>query len=439
VRLFLQSNRGDVNLLSRIAGIVTVHTPHQGSQVADFAAQVHKAVQEARPIGPFAPLLQLLLDQVDAQVTNPAIGEMSPTGPFLTNLRASEATPLPVPIPIHTFGGTNPRLLNAWPCFFDALSAVPQWNWPPFHWTTVQLPESVVHVLDGTPASLICPEERAGGDVLVTDTRSHLPVEASHHTNAVHHAAALWDPTIQTQVRDILRTMVSQATFVSQSLPQTMSVGATYPVSITMLNTGTSTWMPGGSYPFRLGTQNPQDNLSWGVNRRDVPDPVPPGSQVTFNFNVTAPANVGYYHFQWRMLQENVEWFGGATPDYLISVGQATTPIVSSLTVSPASVASGRTVAITVTLSAPAPAPGLPVTLTSSNRSVLSPPSTITVPANASSVTINLMAFAVSSPAAVTLTAINGATATAQLTVTPAVAQYPYGSRMTAGVGGSLL
>ena len=442
VRLFLQSNRSDVNLLSRIAGIVTLHTPHQGSEVADFAAKVHKAVQDLRPFAQVSPPLQLVLDQIDAQVTNPAIGEMSPTGPFLTSLRNSEATPLPIPIPIHTFGGTNPRLLNAWPCVFDALSALPQWNWPPFHWTTIQLPESVVHVLDGTPASLVSPEERPGGDVLVTDVRSHLPGEASHHTNAVHHAAALWDPTIQNQVRDILGAMVSQATFVSQSLPQTMSVGAAYPVSITVLNTGTSTWMSGGSYPFRLGAQNPQDNLVWGVNRRDVPAPVPPGSQVTFNFNITAPSAVGYYHFQWRMLQENVEWFGASTPDYFIRVGQVTpvaTPVVSSLAVSPSSVASGRTVAITVALSAPAPAAGLPVTLTSSNSSALTTPYTLTVPPNASSGTVNVLVLPVSSPVAVTLTAINGATATAQLTVTPAVAQYPYGSHMMAGVGASLL
>ena len=72
---------------------------------------------------------------------------------------------------------------------------------------------------------------------------------------------------------------------------------------------------------------------------------------------------------------------------------------------------------------------------------MLSPPSTITVPAKRiEGVTINVMAFAVPlALAAVTLTAINGATATAQLAVTPAVAQYPYGSRVTAGVGGSLL
>jgi len=437
-RLFLQSNRGDVNLLSRIAGIVTLHTPHQGSEVADFAAKVHQAVQDLRPIGPYSPPLQLVLNQVDAQVTNPAIGEMSPTGPFLTNLRASEATPLPVPIPIHTFGGTNPHLLNAWPCVFDATSAIPQWNWPPFHWTTIQAPASLINVLDGTPASLICPEERAGGDILVTDTRSHLPGELSHHTSSVNHAAALWDPTIQTQVNGILHNLVSQASFVSQSLPQTMSVGVTYPVSITIQNTGSSTWMPGGSYPFRLGTQNPQDNMVWGVNRRDVLGPVPPGSQVTFNFNITAPANVGYYHFQWRMLQENVEWFGATTPDYYIRVGQVT-PVVSGLTVSPTSVASGRSVAITVTLSSPAPAGGLAVTLTSSKPSVLAPSSTITVPANSSSATTNVTAFAVASPTAVTLTAANGATASAQLTVTPPVSQYPYGSQMTAGVGGSLL
>ena len=50
------------------------------------------------------------------------------------------------------------------------------------------------------------------------------------------------------------------------------------------------------------------------------------GSQVTFNFNITAPANVGYYHFQWRMLQENVEWFGSALPPTISSASDRQQP-----------------------------------------------------------------------------------------------------------------
>jgi hypothetical protein len=70
---------------------------------------------------------------------------------------------------------------------------------------------------------------------------------------------------------------VSNAAYVSQSgPPMSLNAGTVYPVSVTMRNTGTSTWMPGGPKPFRLGSQNPQDNANWGVGRRELPNPVPP-------------------------------------------------------------------------------------------------------------------------------------------------------------------
>ena len=59
-----------------------------------------------------------------------------------------------------------------------------------------------------------------------------------------------------------------------------------------------------------------------GVGRVDLPHSVPPGGQVTFTFYVTAPSYAGTYDFQWRMLQEGVEWFGDFTPNVPVEVYQ---------------------------------------------------------------------------------------------------------------------
>lgn len=49
------------------------------------------------------------------------------------------------------------------------------------------------------------------------------------------------------------------------------------------------------------------------------------GSTKTFSFNVTAPASPGSYDFQWRMVQDAVEWFGEYTPNVAVLVVATTT------------------------------------------------------------------------------------------------------------------
>lgn len=110
----------------------------------------------------------------------------------------------------------------------------------------------------------------------------------------------------------------NQAAFVSQQVPAAMYVGESYAVSVTMRNTGNTTWAAGSV--FKLGSQNPQDNMTWGFNRVVVTQDVPPGAQYTFNFGVTAPAPKGTYNFQWRMVKEGVEWFGAFTDNKVVTV-----------------------------------------------------------------------------------------------------------------------
>lgn len=115
------------------------------------------------------------------------------------------------------------------------------------------------------------------------------------------------------------------AQFISQSVPTTMAAGGTYPVSVTFKNVGTETWSPIGPKcgAYRLGTAN---SNTWGVpggGRVELPAPVAPGAQATFNFTVTAPSTPGFYDFQWRMVQECVTWFGDFTPNVRVDVNRA--------------------------------------------------------------------------------------------------------------------
>ena len=92
-----------------------------------------------------------------------------------------------------------------------------------------------------------------------------------------------------------------------------------------MKNTGTTTWTSSGNY--NLGSQNPQDNATWGTGRIGLPSSVAAGAEVTFNFTVTAPATPGTYNFQWRMVQDGVEWFGDYSPNFQVTVSSAQVPI----------------------------------------------------------------------------------------------------------------
>jgi hypothetical protein len=110
----------------------------------------------------------------------------------------------------------------------------------------------------------------------------------------------------------------NQSQFVSQTVAKSMYAGEQYTVSVSMINTGNTVWNQGSVY--KLGSQNPQDNMTWGLNRVQMPRDVFPGQGVVITFVVTAPLKNGTYNFQWRMVQEGVEWFGATTPNVLISV-----------------------------------------------------------------------------------------------------------------------
>jgi hypothetical protein len=119
----------------------------------------------------------------------------------------------------------------------------------------------------------------------------------------------------------------NNAQFVSQNpqLPSSMAPGQKETVSIIMKNTGTTTWTKAAGY--KLDSQNPRDNLTWGVARSELgsSDSIAPNQTKTFVLSVTAPTAPGSYNFKWQMLKEGMEWFGDASQNISISI--ATTPL----------------------------------------------------------------------------------------------------------------
>jgi subtilisin family serine protease len=115
----------------------------------------------------------------------------------------------------------------------------------------------------------------------------------------------------------LLFSRFNEAIFIGQSVPTSMIAGQSYAASVQMYNFGTATWT---TAQYKLGSQNPQDNFTWGFARVSLPTMTAAGQQVTFNFTVTAPSTPGTYNFQWRMLQEAVEWFGPLTQNVAVSV-----------------------------------------------------------------------------------------------------------------------
>ena len=118
----------------------------------------------------------------------------------------------------------------------------------------------------------------------------------------------------------------NNASFVSQSVPTSVDAGKTFQASITMKNTGTTYWTESNGY--RLGSQSPRDNTIWGTGRIVLApvESIAPGKSKTFTYTFTAPSTTGTYAFQWRMLRENVQWFGQSSTVVNIKVNTPLPP-----------------------------------------------------------------------------------------------------------------
>ncbi|MCF8714992.1 T9SS type A sorting domain-containing protein [Joostella atrarenae] len=106
--------------------------------------------------------------------------------------------------------------------------------------------------------------------------------------------------------------MGNNAEFISQSsIPQRMERGQQIDVSVTMKNAGTTTWTREDSY--KLGSFNDDDSFGFVRVQLDSLEEILPNEEKTFDFSITAPDSLETYNFQWKVVQEFVEWFGEET------------------------------------------------------------------------------------------------------------------------------
>jgi hypothetical protein len=106
--------------------------------------------------------------------------------------------------------------------------------------------------------------------------------------------------------------IADDAEIVSSGLPATLACGESFAASITVLNTGTATWLGMEPNSYKLGAV---DDLDPFVG----PDPrvwlgesssVPPGGTWTFTLPLFAPSSAGTYTSDWQMVHEGIAWFG---------------------------------------------------------------------------------------------------------------------------------
>lgn len=113
---------------------------------------------------------------------------------------------------------------------------------------------------------------------------------------------------------------ISEAVFVSQTVPE-LTPGETIAVSITMRNTGTSTWIRDEG--FKLVISGAETNDNWGKYEVELGDSeqIIPNQEKTFDFNVQVPQDEGVYVFQWQM-KERETWFGEKTEFEILRIGE---------------------------------------------------------------------------------------------------------------------
>lgn len=121
--------------------------------------------------------------------------------------------------------------------------------------------------------------------------------------------------------------------YVNQTIPLSMVAGNDYKLSVSMKNTGTTTWVSGMNNGYRLQLASNPDNSSWSSTPVYLSQSIEPGQTATIDFTMRAPLTVGTYSMQW-MMNNGVSYFGQAAPTVLVTVTEGTVtktpPVVSA-------------------------------------------------------------------------------------------------------------
>jgi uncharacterized protein affecting Mg2+/Co2+ transport len=140
-----------------------------------------------------------------------------------------------------------------------------------------------------------------------------------------------------------------KAELLSHTIPSTMNAGQSYSVSVTMKNTGTTTWSEGSM--IRLGDGSSDSEKFGSPGRYYLPagTTVAPNDQYTFSFVMTAPSTPGSYTPKYMMVWEFHEWFGPLVSANVQVLPSSVKAELSSHTI-PSTMAAGQSYSVSVTM-----------------------------------------------------------------------------------------
>ena len=171
-----------------VMGLVTICSPHAGTQMAKYAGYLNPTGSLLEKILPAESqtAVSKALKRLALFLQSPAIEELRPEAGFIRSIGA----PLPERFRLLTFGGTSPAL-------FQVYYKLKQGN----DFTVLNFPDLLVRAI---PSVLLPPELTPGlGDALVSAKNSRL-AGSTHHDFPVNHVKAVFDADIQNTVLDFL-------------------------------------------------------------------------------------------------------------------------------------------------------------------------------------------------------------------------------------------
>lgn len=136
--------------------------------------------------------------------------------------------------------------------------------------------------------------------------------------------------------------------FVANTIPASMVAGESYPVNVTVRNTGTITWAANEKFKLGMVGNNASDAYLFNQSRQNVTVDTAPGGDTTISFTMTAPLTAGTYNLAYQMAWEGRTWFGPQLSKSVV-VGQ---PMPDSILVSetiPATMEAGRPYNVSLT------------------------------------------------------------------------------------------
>jgi hypothetical protein len=118
------------------------------------------------------------------------------------------------------------------------------------------------------------------------------------------------------------------AQFIAQNIPTNVPAGQSFSASIKWDNAGSQTWNGTG---FRLVSQNPLNNTTWGGDSVSLAGfNIPFGQRLDLTFTAQAPQTPGTYNFQWQLFREGTGLFGQPSTNFQITVtGDSTSPSIN--------------------------------------------------------------------------------------------------------------